>query len=119
MPIEVVGDTGAIILGNSDIPSLLIMQYKSITGFYETSEASTQEDYYKTTLNLKLLKTQMKIKSNVDYKDPLLPDRILKVRSRWSKLKARFFIPEETQRLLFANNWNGLPRYRFDCVTNY
>lgn len=119
LPIEFVGNTGAIVIGNSDIPSMLIAQYKSIVGTFETSAASTSKDYYMTSVKIQTAKLQIKIRSNVDYKDPLSADDGVEVLGQWSKFKARFIKADDTQRLLFAHNWNGLPRYRFHRIISY
>ena len=35
LPIEIVGDTGAVVIGNPETPSLLVAHYKSMSGIYE------------------------------------------------------------------------------------
>ena len=41
LPIEIVGDTGAVIIGNPETPSLLITHYKSMSGTYEVVQVTS------------------------------------------------------------------------------
>ncbi len=40
LPIEIAGDTGAIVIGNPETPCLLIAQFKAMSGFYEALPVS-------------------------------------------------------------------------------
>lgn len=59
-------------------------------------------------------KPQIKIRANVDYINPLEKVEIYipPPKGFWKRFRSKYYTSDEKRRLLFAHNWQGLPRYR-------
>ncbi|KAL1922361.1 uncharacterized protein VTP21DRAFT_9900 [Calcarisporiella thermophila] len=70
MPVEIDCERGAVLLGNSDTPSTLIIQFDQAIGTYTTVKARSVFDHYKTMLNLSFRAPKVNLRYNPDYKEP-------------------------------------------------
>ncbi|KAJ3382647.1 hypothetical protein HDU92_004650 [Lobulomyces angularis] len=133
LPVHIVSDEGAIILGNSDLPTILTMSYKKLDGIYGTCRAPSYLDYYRAKFISKINTVKILSRTNVDYKEPTLNDiartRDLLKKSIFSRLKSFFkskdTLPRQSEEILLQNisnsniehhSWSGLARYRMNEV---
>jgi hypothetical protein len=67
LPIELQIGKGAITVGNRELPSLLVLDFKSAKGVYKTSPSRSQYDLYKTILQLVFDRTRFQLRDNPDF----------------------------------------------------
>ncbi|KAG0233777.1 hypothetical protein BGW42_007237 [Actinomortierella wolfii] len=124
LPIKIVCDTGAIIMGNAHLPSLLVASFPSAHSMYSVTKARSSLDPYKTVLLVTFDTPSIDLRPNADYNTditgrnmgsvpdisrlpPQKPSRISKLMKPLKDLWTRFFgvTRKETE------EWHGLPRY--------
>ncbi|KAG0173076.1 hypothetical protein DFQ30_008982 [Apophysomyces sp. BC1015] len=69
MPIQFECTTGAIIIGNAELPTIIVVEAAQANGIWSTVPSRTTMDYYKSVIDLVLRKPQISFKDNVDYAD--------------------------------------------------
>ncbi|KAI8846591.1 hypothetical protein BC829DRAFT_434470 [Chytridium lagenaria] len=122
LPIEFVGQKGSIVIGNQDIPTLVILHYKDLTGEYTTGKAASELDSGSTHFKASLTSAKLILKRNVDYREPLLNQaaRLRAQRVRAGAGWARFLFPRYYRKQRLASDeshadtpfeWLGLARY--------
>nr|KAJ3422086.1 hypothetical protein HK105_001223 [Polyrhizophydium stewartii] len=123
-PFEIVGTTGAIIVGNPDLPSIMTITYKDLVGTYTNEEQSTNLQPSITSLKdivrLRLTNAKTTIRLNVDYKEPTLNYAArLRVRAestRWTHWLSSLLFPtpelDTSIPLAGLYPWQGLQRFR-------
>ncbi|CAO3595340.1 unnamed protein product [Absidia cylindrospora] len=67
MPIQIECTTGAIIIGNQQLQSYVVVKATQVSGTYSTGQSRTPMDYYKATLDLILRKPQISLEKNEHY----------------------------------------------------
>ncbi|ORZ07569.1 hypothetical protein BCR42DRAFT_150196 [Absidia repens] len=67
MPIQIECTTGAIIIGNQQLQSYIVVKATQVSGTYSTGQSRTPMDYYKATLDLILRKPQISLEKNEHY----------------------------------------------------
>ncbi|KAJ3214361.1 hypothetical protein HDU67_001749 [Dinochytrium kinnereticum] len=72
LPIEFVGRKGSIVIGNQDIPTLVILHYKDFTGEYTIGKAALESDKSSSHFKASLSSAKLLMTRNVDYREPLL-----------------------------------------------
>ncbi|KAJ3338177.1 hypothetical protein HDU93_009912 [Gonapodya sp. JEL0774] len=72
LPLDIEALTGAVVLGNPDLATILVFQFEEAKGMYRAISSVSQYDYYKSVLNLTFTKPNMQLRANVDYREPLL-----------------------------------------------
>ncbi|KAJ3089847.1 hypothetical protein HK102_005335 [Quaeritorhiza haematococci] len=70
LPIEIVSTAGAVMLGNPDLPTLLVVSYKEANGIYETVAPRSELDYYASSISVTFKKAKISFRANGDYRDP-------------------------------------------------
>jgi hypothetical protein len=117
MPVEVIGESGSIVLGNPDLPSILVYNYKGVSGTVETTDPSYSLDIYSIRAKMHFTKPQVRIRSNVDYREPNIADIITNYKqsqNTWKAKLRRFFRTStmEEEIPLVNRQWDGLARYK-------
>ncbi|KAJ3410271.1 hypothetical protein HDV05_003977 [Chytridiales sp. JEL 0842] len=124
LPFELVGRQGSISLGNPDIQSICIVQYKEVSGVYYAGQPPSLNDFLRYTFKPRLKGCKVTISPNADYREPSL-NQAARLRSRNSipfymrlPLVSRMLsrrgmgsssnIPLESA----EPHWAGLERYR-------
>lgn len=83
MPIQIECTTGAVMIGNTELKSMLIFEVSKLNGIYSITESRSAMDYYKAVFDALLLKPQISIKDNMDFtKVDENPERVLQPLSR-------------------------------------
>jgi hypothetical protein len=67
MPIQIECTTGAVIIGNQQLQSYIVIKATQASGSYSTTQSRTPMDYYKATLDLILRKPQITLEKNERY----------------------------------------------------
>ncbi|EPB81388.1 hypothetical protein HMPREF1544_11901 [Mucor circinelloides 1006PhL] len=67
MPIQFECTTGAVMIGNTEIKSMLVWKVSQASGIYSLSRARSSMDYYKSVMDFILRKVQISLKDNMDY----------------------------------------------------
>ncbi|KAF9970206.1 hypothetical protein BGZ73_007178 [Actinomortierella ambigua] len=131
LPIKIVCDTGAIIMGNAHLPSLLVASFPSAHSMYSVTKARSSLDPYKTVLLVTFDTPSIDFRPNADYNTditgrhmgsvpdisrlpPKKPSRFQKIIAPAKDLWTRYFgaAPKE------AEEWHGLPRYSQNISTD-
>ncbi|KAG0066506.1 hypothetical protein BGZ89_007213 [Linnemannia elongata] len=125
LPVKVSCETGAIIMGNAHLPSLLVTSFPWAHGMYSATKARSALDKYKTVLLVTFETPSIDFQPNADYNTtivgrhmgqdipnisqlpPRRPTRIQKLIRPLKDTWARHF--GVSRRV--AEEWHGLPRY--------
>lgn len=67
MPIQFECTTGAVMIGNTEIKSMLVWKVSQASGIYSLTKSRSSMDYYKSVVDFILRKTQISLKDNMDY----------------------------------------------------
>ncbi|KAI9269315.1 hypothetical protein BDA99DRAFT_348390 [Phascolomyces articulosus] len=67
MPIQFECTTGAIMIGNNELRSMIVGQYVQASGIWSVSESRAEMDQYKSVLDLTFRKPQISLKDNMDF----------------------------------------------------
>jgi hypothetical protein len=67
MPIQFECTTGAVMIGNTEIKSMLVWKVSQASGIYSLAKSRSSMDYYKSVIDFILRKTQISLKDNMDY----------------------------------------------------
>ncbi|SAM01789.1 hypothetical protein [Absidia glauca] len=67
VPIQIECTTGAVIIGNQQLQSYVVVKATQASGTYTTGQSRTPMDYYKATLDLILRKPQITLEKNEHY----------------------------------------------------
>ncbi|CAN6638185.1 protein Csf1p [Trichomonascus vanleenenianus] len=70
LPIQIKYDRGALVMGNKDTPSLLILHFLSGRAIVDAARAANPLDKYKLVYHAQLIKPVLELKSNKDYNSP-------------------------------------------------
>ncbi|KAK9464427.1 hypothetical protein V1512DRAFT_250083 [Lipomyces arxii] len=68
-PIDVLCSKGAMVLGNSRTPTIMVYHFSSAVGFVDTSPSASVYDQYKMVYDFTFNKPSMQMKANMDYKE--------------------------------------------------
>ncbi|KAH6582668.1 hypothetical protein BASA61_008418 [Batrachochytrium salamandrivorans] len=116
-PFEVSGTTGSVIIGNPDLPNILTIAYKKISGIYTSSE--TTMGVLQDNVRVQLKSFKVTIRPNVDFKEPKLNYasrlRIITDPIHWSNRLQSFLFPKPATDtdipLSRPYQWEGLQRF--------
>jgi hypothetical protein len=72
LPISLVAKKGAIILGNTNTPSIVVAQFVHGDMAVDAAESRSKFDLYKMVYNVTFTRPTVQIKMNIDYKESLL-----------------------------------------------
>lgn len=72
LPVQVVCKKGAIILGNTNTPSIVVAQFVEADLSVDAAESRSKFDLYKMVYNCNFTRPTVQIKMNIDYKESLL-----------------------------------------------
>jgi hypothetical protein len=72
LPIQVVSKKGAIVLGNTNTPSLVVAQFVQADMAIDAAESRSKFDLYKMIYNCVFTRPTVQIKTNIDFKESLL-----------------------------------------------
>ncbi|RIA94532.1 hypothetical protein C1645_873391 [Glomus cerebriforme] len=122
LPIQIDLERGAIIFGNTNTPSLLVVEFSQASGIYAARKSRSRFDYYKSVLDLRFREPKIHLRTNVDYKEPenILPG-LTRKEGFLSKLKnffKNYITFWKSSRPADIIEWHGLPRYRADDELN-
>lgn len=67
MPFQFECTTGAIMIGNTELKSMLVWTVAQAGGTYSITKSRSSMDYYKTIVDVVLTKPQVSLKDNMDY----------------------------------------------------
>ncbi|KAI8143386.1 hypothetical protein BJV82DRAFT_92680 [Fennellomyces sp. T-0311] len=67
MPIQFECTTGAIMIGNNELRSMIVGQYVQASGTWSVGESRAEMDHYKSVLDLVFRKPQISLKDNMDF----------------------------------------------------
>ncbi|KAJ3103180.1 hypothetical protein HDU97_010313 [Phlyctochytrium planicorne] len=124
LPVEFVGKKGSIVVGNQDIPTLIILHYKEFVGEYTVGKARSQIDPESSHFKASFSSAKIILTRNFDYREPLLNQaaRLRAQRIRRRRGIGRLFNFLKSARSDFDDGisstqfeWLGLARYN---VTN-
>lgn len=72
LPIQVVCKKGAIILGNTNTPSIVVARFVEADLAIDAAESRSKFDLYKMVYNCHFTRPTIQIKTNIDFKESLL-----------------------------------------------
>ncbi|KAF9208080.1 hypothetical protein BGZ49_009869 [Haplosporangium sp. Z 27] len=122
LPVKIVCETGAIIMGNAHLPSLLVASFPSAHGMYSATKARSSLDKYKTVLLITFDTPLIDFRPNADYNTTisgrnevpdisrLPPSSPTKFQQLLQSVKALWTSYFGVSRKV-AEEWHGLPRY--------
>ncbi|KAF9928462.1 hypothetical protein FBU30_002364 [Linnemannia zychae] len=125
LPVKVSCETGAIIMGNAHLPSLLVASFPWAHGMYSATKARSALDKYKTVLLVTFETPSIDFKPNADYNTTIVgrnmgqdipnisqlpPRRATRIQRLFQPLKDTWTKHFEVSRRV-AEEWHGLPRY--------
>ncbi|KAI9251058.1 hypothetical protein BY458DRAFT_559573 [Sporodiniella umbellata] len=67
LPIQFECTKAAVLIGNMELKTALVIQMVQANGIYSISDARSSMDYYKSTIDFALRKPQISLKNNVDF----------------------------------------------------
>ncbi|KAF9403909.1 hypothetical protein BGX21_007478 [Mortierella sp. AD011] len=125
LPVKIVCETGAIIMGNAHLPSLLVASFPSAHGMYSATKTRSSLDKYKTVLLVTFDTPSIDFRENADYNTtisgrnmgsevldisrlpPTKPTRLRQLIKSAKEIWTSFLgVSREV-----AEEWHGLPRY--------
>ncbi|KAG0306223.1 hypothetical protein BGZ98_002777 [Dissophora globulifera] len=98
LPVKIACETGAIIMGNAHLPSLLVASFPSAHGMYSATKARSSLDPYRTVLLTTFETPSIDLRPNADYNTTIAG------RNMGNDVP-------DISRLKVAEEWHGLPRY--------
>ncbi|KAG0198078.1 hypothetical protein BGX28_008431 [Mortierella sp. GBA30] len=125
LPVKIVCETGAIIMGNTHLPSLLVASFPLAHSMYSATKARSSLDKYKTVLLVTFETPSIDLRLNADYNTAIVgrnmsgevpdisrlsPQASSQVKELLRPIKAlwtRCFGISRAE----AEEWHGLPRY--------
>ncbi|KAF8951432.1 hypothetical protein BGZ52_011844, partial [Haplosporangium bisporale] len=125
LPVKIVCETGAIIMGNAHLPSLLVASFPLANGMYSAAKSRSSLDLYKTVLLVTFETPTIDLRPNADYNTAIvgrnmggdvpdisrLPPRPPTRREKLARpIKALWTKYFGVSRKV-AEEWHGLPRY--------
>lgn len=133
LPIHLKMNRGAVLLGNTTTPSVMIIGYESAEGVVDVCQSNEKLDLYKIRYDLDFNNVDLKIKPNISFGDEN-PIKSYIVHSRlsrvWKKFKKIFFermshylAHSDNQKIMFVKHqqffekWRGLALYSEYNVT--
>ncbi|KAF8940858.1 hypothetical protein BGZ58_004326 [Dissophora ornata] len=125
LPVKIVCETGAIIMGNAHLPSLLVASFPSAHGMYSATKTRSSLDKYKTVLLATFETPSIDFRPNADYNTTIagrsmgndVPDISRLPPARPSRFQRSLRSMKVAWTSLFgvsrkvAEEWHGLPRY--------
>jgi hypothetical protein len=72
LPMQVICKKGAIILGNTAMPTIVVAQFASADSSIDAAESRSRFDLYKMVYNVNFIRPTVQFKMNIDYKEDLL-----------------------------------------------
>ncbi|KAI1320557.1 hypothetical protein EDD11_000519 [Mortierella claussenii] len=125
LPVKIVCETGAIIMGNAHLPSLFVASFPSAHGMYSATKARSSLDAYKTVLLATFDTPSLDLRPNADYNTAIIgrsmgndvPDISRRPPTKPSQLQRLSARLKAVWRSYFgvsrkvAEEWHGLPRY--------
>ncbi|KAI9492938.1 hypothetical protein BDB00DRAFT_872979 [Zychaea mexicana] len=95
MPVQFECTTGAIMIGNNELRSMIVGQAVQASGIWSVSESRAEMDHYKSVLDLVLRKTTISLKDNMDftYAQPESDQPPQKPRPLWRRTMNFFLYP--------------------------
>jgi hypothetical protein len=72
LPIQITCKKGAISLGNTATPSIVVAQFGQANLAVDAAESRSKFDLYKMVYKCQFMRPTVQIKLNIDYKEPLL-----------------------------------------------
>jgi hypothetical protein len=72
LPIQITCKKGAISLGNTATPSIVVAQFGQANLAVDAAESRSKFDLYKMVYKCQFIRPTVQIKMNIDYKEPLL-----------------------------------------------
>ncbi|KAG0375991.1 hypothetical protein BGX24_008415 [Mortierella sp. AD032] len=125
LPVKIICETGAIIMGNAHLPSLLVASFPWAHGMYSATKARSALDKYKTVLLVTFETPSIDFQPNADYNTTIAGRNMCQDTPNISRLPPRR--PTHFQKLIqplkdtwtkhfgvsrrVAEEWHGLPRY--------
>ncbi|KAG0319921.1 hypothetical protein BGZ97_001164 [Linnemannia gamsii] len=125
LPVKISCETGAIIMGNAHLPSLLVASFPWAHGMYSATKARSALDKYKTVLLVTFETPSIDFQPNADYNTTIVGRHMGQDTPNISQLPPRR--PTRIQKLIrplkdtwtkhfgvsrrVAEEWHGLPRY--------
>ncbi|KAI9320168.1 hypothetical protein BX666DRAFT_2151466 [Dichotomocladium elegans] len=67
MPIQFECTTGAVIIGNSELSTMIVGHFAQASGIWSTEESRTEMDHYRSVADLVFRKCQISLKDNMDF----------------------------------------------------
>jgi hypothetical protein len=67
MPFQFECITGAVMIGNTELKSMLVWQVSKADGIYSITKSRSAMDFYKSVFDLVLIKPQISMKDNMDF----------------------------------------------------
>ncbi|KAJ3333901.1 hypothetical protein HDU76_001382 [Blyttiomyces sp. JEL0837] len=119
LPLEFVGTKGAIVIGNNDLPTLLILHYKEMTGILGTVDSPSKLDYRRQFVRTSLEDYQLSFRANGDYREPSL-NQAARMRTQAPPKKtflSRRRSPDIEMENTAGFEWAGLARYKVEDDT--
>ncbi|KAI8885057.1 hypothetical protein K501DRAFT_284510 [Backusella circina FSU 941] len=78
LPLQFECTTGAVMIGNTELKSMLVMKTAQASGIYSIAKPRSKMDFYKSEVDVVLRRTQINLKDNMDYTSAEVPEeRIL------------------------------------------
>lgn len=74
LPIQFECTKSAILIGNMDLKTALVVQIVEANGIYSITKSRSPMDYYKATVDFALRKPQISLKDNVDFNQGQITD---------------------------------------------
>ncbi|KAI9188802.1 Macrophage colony-stimulating factor 1 receptor [Blastocladiella emersonii ATCC 22665] len=125
-PIEIVSGKGCIVVGNPQLPTVLVLDWKKANGSYAIVPSRSPLDQYKSVVQLAFSRGHMQMRANVDYRPPSLTAQgvtfqseshlnRLSSRPAYRSLRAKlrsFFLGRWTRPPPAQTEWHGLHRYQ-------
>ncbi|KAJ3355601.1 hypothetical protein GGF32_001871 [Allomyces javanicus] len=126
LPVEIQCGKGSIILGNPELPTIVVVDWKRAVGSYAVVPSRSSLDPYKTVLNVAFYKGQMQMRMNVDYNPPFVSTQVntFQSQSHLNRLARPPIFKQLRERVAhwFARSaarvpppeWHGLNRYQIN-----
>jgi hypothetical protein len=77
LPLQFECTTGAVMIGNTELKSMLVMKTAQATGIYNIVKPRSKTDFYKSEIDVVLRRTQINLKDNMDYTSVGVPEERL------------------------------------------
>lgn len=67
MPFQFEFTTGAVMIGNMELRSMMVIKLSQASGIYSITKARSSMDYYKSVFDFVIRKPQISLKDNMDF----------------------------------------------------